>query len=79
MIINSKQSTRQCARIWSDDLQLPCVQPSTSSWSPSHNGRHDRDGRHGHGGHVYHGNHGGHGGHRHGPDRQHCHLNLRSG
>ena len=43
------------ARIWSNNLQLPCVQPLTSSWS--------RHGHGGHCGHVVHGGRGDHGGH----------------
>ena len=48
----------------SDSLQLPCVQPLTSS----HNfqiphGCHCHHGHHGHGGHVGHGGRGEHGGH----------------
>ena len=40
----------------SDDLQLPCVQPPTSSYNPQL-----LHGRHGHGGSVGHGGLGGHG------------------
>ena len=37
----------------SDNLQLPCVQPPTSSYNfQPPDGCHGRHGRHGHGGHV---------------------------
>ena len=48
----------------SDNLQLPCVQPLTSSYNFQFpHGRHCHHGRHGHGGHVGHGGRGDHGGH----------------
>ena len=49
MIINSEQY----------NLQLPCVQPPTSSYNfQLPHGRHCHHGRHGHGGHVGHGDRG---------------------
>ena len=61
----------------SENLQLPCVQPPTSSYNfhlPQ--GRHGHHGRHGHGGHGGHGGHDGHcgyGGHDgHGCHGGHC-------
>ena len=40
----------------SDNLQLPCVQPPTSSYNfQLPQGRHGHHGRHGHGGHGGHG------------------------
>ena len=53
------------------NLQLPCIQPSTSSYSLQHPyGRHGHHCRYGHGGHGGRGEHGGHGGQdRTGQDR----------
>ena len=54
----------------SNNLQLPCVQPPTSSFNlqlrhgrPGHGGHGDHGGHGGHGGCVGHGGCGGHGGH----------------
>ena len=45
------------------NLQLPCIQPSTSSYNLQHpQGRHGHHCRYGHGGHGGRGEHGGHGG-----------------
>ena len=47
----------------SDNLQLPCVQPPTSSYNfQLPHSRHDHHGRHGHGGHGGHGGCGEHDG-----------------
>ena len=46
----------------SDNVQLPCVQPPTSSYKLQlPHGRHCDHGCHVHGGHGGHGEHGGHG------------------
>ena len=47
----------------SDNLQLPCVQPPTSSYNfQLPHGCYGHHGRHGHGGHIGCGEHGDHGG-----------------
>ena len=54
----------------SDNIQLPCVQPSTSSYNfQLPHGRHGHHVRHGHHGRRGHGGHGGRGEHG-GPGRQ---------
>ena len=63
---HSERSTRQCAHVWSDNLQLPYTSKLEVIWDQTTSdflefnlqlpyGHH---GRHGHGGHVRHGRHG---------------------
>ena len=54
MVSFPERSTRQCARIWSDILQLPIQRDRRGNAHHGQDGHHDRDGhrsRHGHHGH----------------------------